>query len=67
MVWVIAFAIGLYPFVCLMVAITGPHSEFERQDMLRQRLAQADRSPKGGDHEGGSIADESPVPEGNAP
>lgn len=35
---------------------------------VRQKLlAQWDRSPKGGDHEGGSIEDESLVPEGNAP
>lgn len=40
--WFVAFALGLYPFIVLCVAITGPHSEFERQDNLRQRLASVD-------------------------
>ncbi len=34
----IAFALGLYPGIVLLVAITGPHSEFERKDRLRQRM-----------------------------
>ena len=33
----LALALLIYPFACLMIAITGPHSDAERIDNMKGR------------------------------
>lgn len=36
-----AIVIGFYPAIVLVIAMTGPHSRFEKEQMMRERIEEA--------------------------